>query len=245
MPQAVAYYRVSTDLQAQEKTVEVQKIKVKEFAQKNDYEIIAEFSDEGVSGGLRNRPGLNQLLDALQGNPAKVIIVYKLDRLARDLYIQEGLLQEFSKMDKKLISTLEPDLDDGDPFRKAFRQMLGVFAEFEKAMIALRLEGGRERKASQGGWHGGRIYGYKNRNGKLIVDPIEAEAIKAIFELRKRRKTYSQILQFLQENNYTTKRGNSVWRASSIRKILNNPIYKKGVIRYKGKTYNSNTKTII
>jgi site-specific DNA recombinase len=147
-------------------------------------------------------------------------------------------------MGKKLISTLEPNLDGNDPFRKAFRQMLGIFSEFEKSMIALRLEGGRERKAKNGGWHGGRIYGYDNLDGNLIINQEEAQVINIIFNLRKQNKSYKKIAEQLTAMNKLTKRGNSIWRASTIKKMANNPIYKKGLITYKGKRYHSQAQII-
>ena len=243
--QAIAYYRVSTDLQKEEGTIEVQKMKVREFASKNNYTITSEFSDDGVSGGLADRPGLKQMLDIIVKSEITHILIYKLDRLARDLYIQEGLIKEFNKNNKQLISALEPDLDGTDPFRKAFRQMLGVFSEFEKAMIALRLEGGRERKAKEGGWHGGKIYGYNNEDGKLIINKTEAEIVSMIFRLRKNKKSYKSIAQKLSKMNVPTKRNNLTWWPSTIKKIISNPIYKKGIIRYKGKKYQSKTEIII
>jgi len=241
--QAICYYRVSTELQQQEGTIEVQKMKVREFASKNNIVITGEFSDDGVSGGLADRPGLKQLLEELPNTQADTIMIYKLDRLARDLYIQEGLIKEFNKHDKQLISALEPDLDGSDPFRKAFRQMLGVFSEFEKAMIALRLEGGRERKAKNGGWHGGKIYGYDNKDGNLILNQNEAEVVNLIFKLRKNRRSYKAIAKTLNESGKATKHDNKWW-PSTIKKIANNPIYKKGYITYKGVKYKATAELI-
>ncbi|MDD3285691.1 MAG: recombinase family protein [Patescibacteria group bacterium] len=242
---ALAYYRVSTDLQKEEGTIEVQKMKVREFAIKNEYLIIEEFSDDGFSGGLSDRPGLKNLLDLLSNTEAEYIVIYKLDRLARDLYIQEGLIKEFNKNNKQLISALEPDLDSSDPFRKAFRQMLGVFSEFERAMIALRLEGGRERKAKNGGWHGGKIYGYDNNEGNLVINQQEAKTIILIFSLRRKKKSLKNIAKTLAELNIPTKRGNEKWSPSTIKKILSNPIYKKGLISYNGERYQSSFEIIL
>jgi site-specific DNA recombinase len=236
---AIAYYRVSTDLQKEEKTINVQKMKVREFALKNNYSIIEEFSDDGFSGGLENRPGLKDMVNKLPLIESDYIIIYKLDRLARDLYIQEGLIKEFNKANKILISALEPDLDNSDPFRKAFRQMLGVFSEFEKAMIALRLEGGREKKVKEGGWHGGKIYGYNNKDGKLIINKEEAKVINLIFRLKYNNVSYKNIAKHLTDLKKTTKRGNTNWQVSTIKKIYTNPIYKKGIIFYKGEKYKS------
>lgn len=245
MKTAVVYYRVSTDLQREEGTIQVQQMKVREFANRQGYEIVGEFSDDGVSGALRHRSGLNQLLTALQNTPAQYVIIYKLDRLARDLYIQEGLIQELNKLGKQIISTLEPDLDSSDPFRKAFRQMLGVFSEFEKAMIALRLEGGRERKARLGGWHGGNIFGYANTEGKLEINPVEAETVKLIFKLRRQRVPYRTIARELNNQGHKTKRVKTKWSGTAIRKIYKNPIYRTGKIRYKGELHNSTTPPIV
>jgi len=242
---ALAYYRVSTDLQKEEGTIEVQKMKVREFAIKNEYLIIEEFSDDGFSGGLSDRPGLKNLLDLLNNTEAEYIIIYKLDRLARDLYIQEGLIKEFNKNEKQLISALEPDLDSSDPFRKAFRQMLGVFSEFERAMIALRLEGGRERKAKNGGWHGGKIYGYDNNEGNLVINQQEAKTIMLIFNLKRKKKSLKIIAKTLTDLDIPTKRGNKSWSPSTIKKILSNPIYKKGLISYKGEKYQSAVELIL
>lgn len=242
---ALAYYRVSTDLQKEEGTIEVQKMKVREFAIKNEYLIIEEFSDDGFSGGLSDRPGLKNLLDLLNNTDAEYIVIYKLDRLARDLYIQEGLIKEFNKNDKQLISALEPDLDSSDPFRKAFRQMLGVFSEFERAMIALRLEGGRERKAKNGGWHGGKIYGYDNNEGNLLINQQEAKMIMLIFNLKRKKKSLKIIAKTLTDLDIPTKRGNKSWSPSTIKKILSNPIYKKGLTSYKGEKYQSSVELIL
>ncbi len=242
---ALAYYRVSTDLQKEEGTIEVQKMKVRESAIKNEYLIIEEFSDDGFSGGLSDRPGLKNLLDLLNNTEAEYIIIYKLDRLARDLYIQEGLIKEFNKNEKQLISALEPDLDSSDPFRKAFRQMLGVFSEFERAMIALRLEGGRERKAKNGGWHGGKIYGYDNNEGNLVINQQEAKTIMLIFNLKRKKKSLKIIAKTLTDLKIPTKRVNEKWSPSTIKKMLNNPIYKKGLISYKGEKYQSAVELIL
>lgn len=233
-------------MQREEKTIQIQQQKVREFAKRNNYHLLAEFSDDGVSGSLKDREGLRQMLEALEKTAAQCVIIYKLDRLARDLYIQEGLMREINvRFGKELVSTLEPDLDGSDPFRKAFRQMLGVFAEFEKAMIALRLEGGRERKAQQGGWHGGDIYGYRSVNGRLRVDPTEAEVLKHIYTFRKHQEPYRNIVKSLAAAGFKTRRGNTTWRISTVRKLLHNPIYRTGKIRYKGKIYQSKVKPII
>ena len=82
-------------------------------------------------------------------------MVYRLDRLARDLVLQEILLREIHAAGGVLLSATpgENELlrDPHDPIRKLMRQILGAFAEYEKSVIALRLAAGRAAKRASGG----------------------------------------------------------------------------------------------
>lgn len=234
----IAYCRTSTESQKEKETIELQVQSLIKYADKNDLEICEWFKDDGVSGGLESRPELIGLMDYLKANrEIESVLIYKLDRLARDLYIQEGLILKFTELNKRVISTLEPDLDSNDPFRKAFRQMLGVFSEFEKAMITLRMKNGKHIAVAKGKWHGGFVYGYNNDgNGQLTINDYESEIVKKIFHMKKRQhKTYIRIANYLNEEKIKTKFGGK-WYASTIRAIIKNPIY-KGKIRFGDKTY--------
>src|SRR5262249_30714080 len=152
------YLRVSTDTQAEGLGLDVQKAAITEWAEAREYEIAAEFTDAGVSGsnGLDSRAGLANALTLLRSNDADGIIVYRLDRLARDLIIQEQLLAEARQHGWHVFSTSTSEAayledDPGDPSRKMIRQVLGAVAEYERSMIALRLRSGRARKAQGGG----------------------------------------------------------------------------------------------
>jgi len=216
------------------------------FAEKHDLEIIEWFKDDGISGGLENRPALLRMMKFLETEmDIKGVIIYKLDRLARDLYIQEGLIKELTKLGKEVLSTLEPDLGSNDPFRKAFRQMLGVFAEFEKAMITLRMKNGRNSAVAKGGWHGGQIYGYDTRNGQLFINENEALIVRRIYHLKRyMRSTPSKIAKILNKENIPTKRKTTKWHSLTIRNILTNPIY-RGTIRYNNQNYHGRHQSII
>ena len=89
----VGYCRVSTDNQKEEGTIKIQQTALIEYAKLNNYKLIKIFNDEGISGGLEDRPGLVELFNFLESNAeADGVLIYKLDRLARDLYIQEHLV---------------------------------------------------------------------------------------------------------------------------------------------------------
>jgi len=163
----VGYCRVSTDNQKEEGTIEIQEKSLKGYVEKNGYELVKVFKDNGISGGsdLENRPGLVELFSYIETNKEiEGVLIFKLDRLARDLYIQEHLIKKLEVFNKKLISIKEPHLESKDPMRKAFRQFMGIVSELEKAFITMRLSGGRINKAQKGGYAGGATaLGYKTK----------------------------------------------------------------------------------
>jgi site-specific DNA recombinase len=161
-------------------------------------------------------------------------LIFKLDRLARDLYIQEHLIKKLELLNIELISIKEPNLDSKDPMRKAFRQFMGIVSELEKAFITLRLTGGRINKAQKGGFAGGSTaLGYISKNKKLIIDEDQAETIRMIFKMKRYKKmSLRGIARELNEKEIPTSRGKGRWYGRTVKYILENPIY-KGVAHYK------------
>lgn len=229
----VGYCRVSTANQREEGTIEIQQNALKEYVEAKGYELVKMFSDNGISGGLEDRLGLAALFNYIESHQnIDAVLVFKLDRLARDLYIQEHLFRKLEEHNVKLISLKEPELDSNDPMRKAFRQFMGIVSELEKAFITMRLSGGRINKARKGGYAGGGLpYGYKADKKELSLDTERSETIKMIFSLKRKRMSMRKIAKYLNENKITTAR-NKRWYASTVKYILGNPVY-KGKIKYK------------
>jgi len=229
----IGYARVSTENQKEEGTIEIQHKALAEYAQKNGHTLVEIFSDNGLSGSkdLDNRPGLSEMFDYLEAQTdIDGVLIFKLDRLARDLYIQEHLLRKLQDMNKALVSVKEPDICNNDPMRKAFRQFMGIVSELEKAFITMRLSGGRINKARKGQYAGGcPPTGYNAKNKELMVDTEEADTIKAIFILR---DCYSlrEIADYLNQKGIPAARGGK-WYAGTVKYILDNPIY-QGVVKY-------------
>ncbi|MDD5455698.1 MAG: recombinase family protein [Candidatus Margulisbacteria bacterium] len=230
----VGYCRVSTENQREEGTIQIQEKALIDYCRENRLELMALFKDNGVSGGLENRPALSELFDYLENNSdIESVVIFKLDRLARDLYIQEHLIKKLELLDKKLISIKEPNLDSKDPMRKAFRQFMGIVSELEKAFITMRLSGGRINKAKKGGYAGGGpAFGYLAKNKDLKVNDGQTEIVKQIFKIRRYKKlSFAKIARYLNNLGVKTVKGGK-WYASTVKYIVGNPIY-KGKLRYK------------
>lgn len=234
----IGYCRVSTDNQKDEGTIDIQRQALKEYAEAKGYELVKIFEDEGVSGGLEDRAGLAELFNFLEDKENKeveAVLIFKLDRLARDLYIQEHLIKKLESLGRKLISTKEADLASDDPMRKAFRQFMGIVAELEKAFITMRLSGGRINKIKTKSLYagGGVALGYEVKDKDLVINTKQAEVIKRIFKMKRdQRKGLREIARELNEQGLPTARGGE-WHAGTIKYILSNPLY-KGVMIYGG-----------
>lgn len=229
----VGYARVSTENQKEEGTIEIQRAALIEYAEAKSYDLVQIFSDNGISGAkdLDNRPGLSEMFDYLESQTdISGVLIFKLDRLARDLYIQEHLLRKLQDMNRALVSVKEPDICSNDPMRKAFRQFMGIVSELEKSFITMRLSGGRINKARKGSYAGGcPAYGYNAKNKELAVNAEQADIIKNIFYLR---DFYSlrEIANYLNQKGIPSARGRR-WYAGTVKYILDNPLY-RGVIEY-------------
>ena len=105
------------------------------------------------------------------------MLVEKLDRLARDLMIQETILRDLQRRSVTLVSIREPDLCSNDPSRKLVRQIMGCIAEYEKSMIVSKLAGARRRmRARTGVCEGRKPYG-ERKGERRVIDRILVLAV--------------------------------------------------------------------
>lgn len=208
---AFAYLRVSGLGQCSGDGLPRQRAAIEEYCSAHELEVSAWYEERGVTGKADSdeRPALRTLLADLNG--CRTVIVERLDRLARDLIIQEGILSKFKAAGVELISTAEPDLCSEDPTRVFIRQVLGAVAQLDRSLIVRKLKAARDRiKAT----------GQKVEGRKAFGERVnEARALTAMLEFDKLGKTSDQIAQFLNEMGYGTRSGKP-WRGSVVRKIL-------------------------
>lgn len=224
----VAYLRVSTDKQAEEGLgLDVQAEAIERWVRKHRHRLVATFRDEGVSGsnGLDARVGLAEALRALREGKADGLVVYRLDRLARDLVLQEQLLGEIRRMGGRLFTTSAAEagyLDDDpdDPSRKLIRQILGAVADYERGMIALRLRSGRRAKAARGGFaYGSPAFGLRAEGGELVPVPEEQATVARARELHGQGASLRDIAQTLDAEGHRPKRG-ARWHPQTVARVI-------------------------
>ncbi len=141
------YLRVSTS----EQTVENQRRELYAVAERHGWNVVAEFADEGISGakGRDNRPAFDRLCRGVNRREFDQVAAWSADRLGRSLQDLVGFLAELHAKSVDLYLD-QQGLDTSTPAGKAMFQMMGVFAEFERAIIVERVKAGLGRARSQG-----------------------------------------------------------------------------------------------
>ena len=164
------YLRVSTTGQ----TVENQRRELEAAAERHGWTIASSFKDAGISGskGRDKRPGLQGLLRAVARREVDVVAAWSVDRLGRSLQDLVGLLGEFHAKGVDLYLH-QQGIDTTTPVGKALFQMMGVFAEFERAMIVERVKSGLAR-AKQSGTKSGKPI------GRPRIDTATEDAIRRL-----------------------------------------------------------------
>jgi len=156
-----------------------QRDKIRQWAKGHDIRIMRWFSD--VLPGktpLEDRPGMQAMLGALYSDGIKLVVIERLDRLSRKLTIQESAIAYLKTNGFEIISATEPDLFDDDPMRTAMRQMMGIFAELDAKMIALKLKAARTRaKTKDPDYREGRKpFGHREGEAEVIARVMELHA---------------------------------------------------------------------
>lgn len=210
---AFAYLRVSGLTQASDDAggLPRQEAAIRAWAASHGYEIVKLFTDGGVSGktDLENRPALQDLLSKI--GQVRVVIIEKVDRLARFLMIQESIIADFQRRGVTLISTYEPDLCSDDPTRVLMRQVLGAFAQYERSLIVNRMKAGADRARAQGRtWGGRKPYGAR---------PGESEIVRQIQELDVQGVSLSGIAARLNDAGVTSRSGKK-WFPQQVSRVL-------------------------
>ena len=174
-PMRVAVYtRASTDEAHQPYSLGAQTARLNAYiASQPGWQRVAMFSDR-ISGATLDRPALAKALTAARAGRFDLLLVYRVDRLARSVRGLAQILEDLDTAGVAFRSATEP-FDTATPAGRMMVQMLGVFAEFERATIIDRVIAGMERKAAKGGWTNGRPpYGYRINGDYLEPDPDEA-----------------------------------------------------------------------
>ena len=217
----IGYTRVSTAEQVEGNGLDVQANAIREYCKTQGLRLVTILTDQGQSGsnGLDTRLGLAEGLARIERGEAQALVVYRLDRLAHDLLLQETVHERLRAGGAQVLSVSEPAMDGDDPTRVMVRQLLGAVAQYERAVIHGRMMAGKAVKVANGGYGGGRpAYGQRATRGALVTNEDESAIIDIVTKRRKAGDSYRQIASALKDADLTTRAGGE-WNPSQVRRI--------------------------
>lgn len=236
------YTRVSTIEQAENGySIDEQERLLIEYCNKNDIEVYKCYSDRGISGkDIKHTSALKELLQDVEEGKITDVICWKINRLSRKLADVLKIVDVFEKNNVTFKYYSEP-YETNTPAGKMQFQMMALIGEFERGTIAQNVKLGCVARAREGKWPGNKVLGYdivptetpqskKKNETRLVINELEAEAVRFIFNEYANGKGYKSITANLNKIGYKTKKGNN-FSVGSIKDILTNPVY-IGKIRY-------------
>jgi DNA invertase Pin-like site-specific DNA recombinase len=213
MTKVFAYLRVSGRGQIEGDGFTRQLSAIKKYAATNDMKIVRVFREEGVSGSTEweSRPAFSEMMGLLLSNGIRTVLTERLDRIARDLMVQESVIGDFQRKGLTLISVSEPDMLSNEPSRILMRQMLGAFFQYEKTLLVAKLRGARQRvKANTGRCEGRKPYG---------LWAGEAGIVERIKQMRREGTAVDKIAVTLNAEGIKPRAG-AKWYATSVYRVL-------------------------
>jgi site-specific DNA recombinase len=235
---AVAYYRVSKNEQDNERQIK----DVEEYCKVNNIQIIknskGEDFQEKISGAKRKRPELMELMRFVESNRVDYVIVSELSRFGRQTTEVLNLVEKLDSLNiclvclKENIKTLDPNPSIQANSLLILRIWAGLVS-YELETIKYRIKSGRDNKVINHGSCGGSNrynYGYKSMDKRLVINEVEAETVKLMFDRANDGWGSTKIGNYLNNEHIPTRsqlinKNPKPWTRITINQILRNKIY--------------------
>lgn len=227
--QGVIYARYSSHSQ-RDVSIEQQIKACKLFAERNGISIVKVYDDRALTGTNDKRPGFQQMIRDAKKSEWDYVIVYTLDRFARDRYDSAVYKRQLKEAGVKVLSAMENISDD--PTGVLMESLLEGLAEYYSKELSQKVLRGHEDNARKCLVNGALPLGYvKGPDGRYQIQEQEAEIVRDIFHRVKDEERLSDIIRDLNRRGITTKKGKA-WNRSSFNQILSNERY-TGVYIYR------------
>jgi site-specific DNA recombinase len=240
MLRAVEYPRVSTEEQAKEGlSLPHQAEKMNAYAHLYNIQVVATEADEGVSAKSLDRPALKRALAMLDRDEADGLLIYKLDRLSRDVGDWDYLIKNyFGEGRGKKLWSVSDQIDTSTASGRFFLNIMMTVAQWERETISERTRDQLQYRIKTGSRTGKVLYGKRidptdPRRSKvkpgstvpgnpvgLVAEPSEVESIELMKRLRGHGLSLRAIADKLTEAGVPTRDGRERWDHSTVRKIL-------------------------
>lgn len=215
------YPRVSTEDQFRNgHSLGEQKERMLKLCDYKDYEVYKVYEDAGISAKDMNRPAFQEMIQDIKDGKINKIIVYKLDRLTRSIKDLEEICTFLEENNCSLESMCE-DINTSTANGKFFIRMLTILAQLEIEKTSERTKFGMIGAVKKGHFVGRAPIGYDKQDKKLVINNIESEVIRRIFDYYIKGMAANAITKLLNEEKILNRK----WIPTLVDRILSNEIY--------------------
>ena len=220
---AVIYARYSSDNQREE-SIEGQIRECTAYAEKNGITVIKHYIDRALSAKTDNRPDFQQMIKDSEKRLFDIVLVWKLDRFARNRYDSAHYEYLLERNHVKLVSATEPISDS--PAGIMVKSMLTGMAEYYSAELSEKVVRGMTENVLKGKYNGGTIpIGFKVDEEKFFqIDPLKAPFVVEAFQRYNEGATMKELMNWLNDSGVTTNR-NQKFTYNSVQTLLTNKRY--------------------
>ena len=220
---AVIYARYSSDNQREE-SIEGQIRECTAYAEKNGITVVKHYIDRALSAKTDNRPDFQQMIKDSEKRLFDIVLVWKLDRFARNRYDSAHYEYQLERNHVKLVSATEPISDS--PAGIMVKSMLTGMAEYYSAELSEKVVRGMTENVLKGKYNGGTIpIGYTVDEEKFFqIDPLKAPFVVEAFQRYNDGATMKELMNWLNNSGVTTNR-NQKFTYNSIQTLLTNRRY--------------------
>ena len=231
MKNAVIYARFSSHAQ-NEQSIEGQLAECYAFAERNDLRIVREYIDRALTGTTDKRPEFLQMIEDSKRKGFQHVIVYQLDRFARNRYDSATYKAKLKKNGVRVLSAKENITDDASGI--LIEGVLESMAEYYSAELSQKVKRGIAMSAAKCKYFGGTVaLGYKIDSEKnYVIDEETAHIVKKMFEMLATGYTYADIARYLNERGIPTATGGK-WSKNSFQWLFSNRKY-LGIYTFQG-----------
>lgn len=227
------YVRVSTTYQVEKDSLPMQREDLINYAKYvlniDKYEV---FEDAGYSAKSTERPAYQQMMSRLRDREFSHLLVWKIDRISRNLIDFSEMYNELKKLGVTFVSKNEQFQTD-TPMGEAMLKIILVFAELERKMTSERVSSVMISRANKGQWNGGKVpygYDYDKTTKEFTINPVEAAVVERMFTMYETCPSLLAIARELNSEGITTKSG-IAWTPVTVSRLLHNIFY-TGAYRY-------------
>jgi len=219
MGKIVSYLRCSTSYQLEGHSIDNQRLKIKQYCDLHNLDLIEEIVDEGVSGKTSKRDGYIKLMQIVDNNGCDGVVVYSLSRFSRNTM---DTLSSIERMNKKGITfhSLSESIDTSSPNGRFFLTILSSLSQLEREITSQRVSDVLSSLRVSNKPYSNDVYGYDKLNGNLVKNEPEQKMIRKILKMNKLGYSHTEIANHLNDKGYRTKRGGKKFYYSTVEYIV-------------------------